>query len=118
MDACTVVEASRASLYPPLVARKTPTETDWIENDISQDVDCAGAGVTISTSVWAIDATDDDGALTLGTASFTGLITRQPYSGGTAGISYRIINTVTTSDGRTLEFTAQVTIADTVKAPV
>ena len=113
---CATITASRASLYPPLLARKTEAETEILENDISDDVDCDGTGsVTISTSTFAIHPDDDDGSLTLGTASFTGLVTSQPYSGGTAGKTYRIENSVTTSNGLLLVFTCQVNIADTIK---
>lgn len=116
MDACTTIAASRESVYPPVASRKAPGETDWVENDISSDVDCDGQGVTILSSVWIIHADDDDATLTLGAATWLALVTRQPYSGGTDGASYRLINTVTTNDGRTFEFTVQVSIAETVKA--
>ena len=119
MTQCAEIKASRASQYPPLLPRKTVTETDRIENDISQDVDCQGAGVTIVTSVWAIHPDDDDATLVLetGSAFVAGLVTFCPYSGGTAGKSYRVTNTVTLSDGTLgpLEFTVQVVIAETVK---
>ena len=115
MDACTSITASRGSIYPPVVARKTPTETDYVENDIAADVDCEEAGITLISSLWAIHPDDDDATLTLGPAVITGLITRQVYSAGTAGKSYRLVNTVETSDGRTLEYTTQVAIAETLQ---
>ena len=45
----------------------------------------------------------------------TGLITSQPYSGGTAGKTYRVVNSISTSNGLSLEYTTQVVIAETVK---
>ena len=115
MTTCTQITASRASQYPPLMPRKGASETDRIENDITLDVDCEGAGVTITLSQWAIHPDDDDTTLTLGVPFFSGLITYCPYSGGTAGSAYRVVNTVTTSDGLVLEFTVQVVIAETVR---
>lgn len=115
MTQCTEMTASRANVYAPQMPRKQEAETDRIEGDISLDVDCAGAGVTITESVWAIDAADDDGSLTLGTAFISGLVVFQPFSGGTAGKSYLVENTVTMSDGLVLVYPYQVVIAETVK---
>ena len=115
MTACTTITASRANIYPPVLSRKTATETEEIQNDIRKDVDCDGTGVTITSSTWAIHPDDDDATLTLGTASFLGLVTTQPYSGGTAGKTYRVITSVQTSNGLAPEFTCQVVIAETVK---
>lgn len=112
---CATITASRASQYPPMLPRKTVDETDRIENDVSGDIDCEAAGITITLSAWSIEPDDDDGALTLGAAFIQGQVTYQPYSGGTAGVSYRIHNDITTSDGLVLRFTVQVVIADTVK---
>lgn len=115
MNACPEITASRASQYPVQLPRHDPTETDRIESDVSADVDCAGAGITITQSVWTIHPDDDDGALTLGAAFISGLITYQPYSGGTPGATYTIYNDVTTSDGLVLRFTFLVTVMETVR---
>lgn len=115
MSDCATITASRGSQYPPLLPRKAAAETERIENDVTDDIDCAGAGVTITQSTWAIHADDDDATLTLGTAFIQGHVTAQPYSGGTAGRTYRVVNTVTTSDGLVLEYTVQVQIAETVQ---
>lgn len=112
---CTTITASRACTYPPMAPRKTQAETEILENDISDDVDCEGLGVSIITSVFTIHPDDDDTTLTLGTASFIGLVTSVPYSGGTPNKTYRIENAVTTSNGLSLVFTVQVSIAETVK---
>lgn len=115
MTECATITASRASLYPAVLPRKAPGETERIENDISADIDCDGSGtVTITSSTWTIDPADDDSMLTLGVAFEQGLITLQPYSGGTPGKSYRVHNRVITSDGLDLTFTVQVVIAETV----
>lgn len=117
MSTCATILASRASQYPALLPRKAAAETERVEHDISQDVDCEGIGITIVNSTWVIDTDDDDGMLTLGVASFdaAALLTRQPVSGGTEGASYRLHNTVTTSDGLVLTYTSQLPIAPTVK---
>lgn len=111
---CPTITASRASLYPPMMPRKTEAEVDRLEHDVSDDIDCLGAGIIITLSEWSIDAADDDGTLTLGIADIQGLVTRQIYSGGTAGKTYRLHNRVQTSDGLDLTFTSQVVIAETV----
>lgn len=111
---CTTITASRANQYPPLMPRKAESETDRVENDVSNDIDCENAGVAITSSTWEIEPADDDGTLTLGVSFFIGQITYQPYSAGTAGKGYRLNNRVQTSSGLDLVFTVQVFIAETV----
>ena len=114
MATCTTITASRGNRYAPQLPRKAPNETERLEHDISQDVDCAGAGITIAASVWRIDPADDDGALTLSQPLVTGLVTSTNYAGGTPGKAYLLHNDVDLSDGLQLTFSSQVVVAPTV----
>jgi len=106
---CNVVLVDLDSRYPASIGRKTPTEVrgpilDWAA------VDCAGAGVTITVSAWVVHPDDDDGTLTLTSPSFSGLSTRVLANGGTDGNTYRLVNSVTVSDGRRFEATIVVPV--------
>ena len=113
---CRIVEGDAASLYPATIDRMTPNETIRIEFDLSDDVDCQLVGITISNSVWAINADDDDGAMTLASPAINGLITSTSASGGTDGAYYRIVNTVTLNDGQVIERTGALPVIAT-RAP-
>ena len=116
MTECHTITASRASIYPALAPRKTVTETDRLEFDVSNDFDCSNAGVMLTATSWAIHPDDDDATLILGVPFNVGMVAYQPYSGGTVGQSYRITLTASTDDGQgPLEFTAQVSIVETMK---
>ena len=109
MTQCSTLVADLDSLYPVNIGRKTPTEArrptvDWAV------VDCAGTGVTIQTSTWTIHPDDDDATLTLSQQATTGLETSVLASGGTDGNTYRLVNQVITSDGRTVELTVVVPV--------
>lgn len=58
---------------------------------------------TIFDSQWRIE--DGDGALTTTGDGISGHITYIWLVGGTAGVTYKLINTITTDDGRTYERT-------------
>lgn len=113
MNSCAVVNHSAASQRPAPLDRKAPGETIPVEHDLSDDVDCADSGVTITVSSWAIHADDDDATLTLASDTVTGLETRVMVSGGTDGSFYRLVNTVTTSDGRTIQRTSDLPVCET-----
>lgn len=78
---------------------KTPGEnlpygfdwTDWL------------AGDTIASSSWSIPA-----GLTVGVASYTTVATAQKLSGGTVGVMYDCVNTITTATGNIGERTLQI----------
>jgi hypothetical protein len=57
------------------------------------------SGETIDASDWAVEPT---GGITLSGDDFTGSTTTVTASGGTSGATYRLVNTVTTSLGRTV----------------
>lgn len=103
--ACRVVTADADSIYPVGLGRMSPGETDVYEHDLSADADCAGAGVTISNVVPAINPDDDDGLLTLGTTVIDGLTFRQfmTADADTTQRNYMITFTITLSDTRLLK---------------
>ena len=111
--ACIEVEHSRELLYPAPWPRKTPTEAERYENNIEDDADCALAGVTILTSEWSIFPDDDDGFLILSAPFVAGFLTSILVAGGVVDMVYRIINKVTLSDGRVLEFMSSLPILAT-----
>ena len=100
------------SLYPAETGRKTPggTRRVWLGWD---NLDCAGDGVSILTSTWTLHPDDDDGTLTISSPSFTGFVTTAIVSGGTDGSSYRLVNEVTSSDGRVIPATVVQPVYET-----
>ena len=104
MTECQTITVDLDSVYPAEWGRKTPTETRRPTLDWSR-ADCAGAGVTISTSTWTVHPDDADGNFTLTAFSVQGLETSCAASAGVDGMSYRMVNQVTFSDGRVLEAT-------------
>ena len=113
-ESCGVVLGASGSVYPPGLDRVAPGETQLLEHDLSVDVDCRGAGITITTSTWVIHPDDAMGAPTLGAETTTGLITGLFYTAVDEG-TYRLVNTVDLSDGRRIERTSQVVVAATRK---
>jgi len=75
-----------------------PDKKPWLDLD---------NGEAISTSVWVIP----DG-LTEDSAEFGATATKVWLSGGTAGSSYTITNTITTSEGRTDERSMLIIVAE------
>jgi hypothetical protein len=94
------------------VDKKDPNEIKYYSMDWTEGVN---DGATVVTSVWTIqtivaDAApleEDDSDVMAGD-----LITRVLLSGGTEGNSYEVTNTITTSDGETLERTGVVRIKE------
>ena len=64
------------------------------------DDEYLAAGVTVSTSTWAVSPT---GTLTVDSESETSSTTTVVLSGGTAGQVYTVTNTITTSSSETEE---------------
>jgi hypothetical protein len=113
---CRTVEGDASSLYPATIDRMTPTETVRIEFDLSDDVDCQLNGITITQSAWTIHPDDDDGGMTLASMAVNGLVTSVSAALGTDGAYYRLINTVTLSDGQAIERTGALPVVAT-RAP-
>ena len=105
MNNCAVLDWSSSFLEPAPLDRKDPGEVDWFEGDLSDDADCSGLGVIISTVVTTIRTEDDDGNLTLGASAQLGLVFRIPYTidAATPDSMYSILATITLSDGRTIK---------------
>ena len=76
------------------VFRKTPTEV--LDYDFTWELE---DDETIVTSTWAATGT----GLTIGMTLVSGATVKVWLSGGTLGASYTVTNTITTSDGRTLQ---------------
>ena len=110
---CRTVQADAGSLYPAALDRKAPGETYRIEHDLTRDADCAGVGVTLTVSAWAVHPDDDDGSLTLSAETIAGLVTSVAVAGGTDGANYRLVNTVNVSDGQILERTSSLPVLET-----
>ena len=76
-------------------------------------VNWAGAlssGETISESAWVITS-----GITEGTTSATDTTTTIWLSGGTSGVTYDVVNRVTTSSGRIYEHAFQVVCLDSTQ---
>jgi hypothetical protein len=98
---------STAYAFPPTaVDDKDPSDIviytmDWTSR--------LNTGATISTSSWAVQT----GLTKVSSGIVTGnLKTSVKVSGGTAGVNYTCTNTITTSDGETLELTGIVRVRE------
>lgn len=84
----------------PRLISKTPSETfdgtiNWATRGLGAD--------TISSSSWSVSPAGIT-ILSGGQApSFTNTTTTAWFSGGTAGVTYTVTNTITTAGGRTLQ---------------
>lgn len=65
------------------------------------------AGDSITTSVWSSPA-----GITKGTNTYTTYTTTLWLSGGTTGETYTFTNTITTTQGRTLEQSVTITLVE------
>ncbi|MFA5712419.1 hypothetical protein [Mycolicibacterium sp.] len=86
---------------------KDPSEViDWT---LDWDDEYLAAGETIQSSAWAVVPAGD---ITLSGGTFSDASTTITASGGTAGDTYRLENTVTTSGGRTAVRSVTVRVQD------
>lgn len=85
---------------------KDPNETAWVTMDWTRRLT---SGITISTSAWSIPSgvTSSTDVVVSGNLKTSILI-----AGGTAGQDYECVNTVTTSDGQTLQRTGILAVRD------
>lgn len=113
MVECRTITWDPSDIYPAALDRKTPAEARRIEWNTEADVDCAGAGNTVTNAVWALNPADDVDDTTITQQSITGYWVSALFSGGLDGKVYHPTVTVTTSDGRTLVYPAQVPIIET-----
>ena len=71
---------------------------DW--NDAAED--SLADGETISASEWAVESAGSDGELDIDSDTNDTTTTTVVLTGGTKGHTYRVVNTITTSEGRTV----------------
>lgn len=76
-------------------------DCDW-ENDLGVD--------TILSSTWRFDSQNADGALSKSSPSATNTVAKIWLTGGTPGVTYRLINTIVTTASRTFERTVQIRV--------
>ena len=115
MSTCPEVPLDLGSPYATLLDAKSPTEitrrgitwADWLA--------CNNPGATISGSVWAVHADDDDATLTLSQDTLLADVASVLVTGGTIGSSYRLVNTITVSDGQSIPATVQIPVRDVYK---
>jgi hypothetical protein len=91
------------------VDKKDPSDVKFYTMDWTNGVN---EGATIVTSMWTIETiSGDDDLVEEDSDIITGnLITRILLSGGTDGNNYDVTNTITTTDGETLEKTGVVRV--------
>jgi len=108
---------------------KDPDSVEWFysvwcgsdgTNDGSVNDDGDLQGATISTSVWTVPTgvtkvTDNTNALTYhGNTYGVDTVAAIKLSGGTDATDYRLLNRVTTSDGRTLDHVINIRVRNNV----
>lgn len=83
--------------------------------DFAIDWSDALDGDTISSSTWSVDADNDDAVLDISVsghpASFTDTTATLWCESGTAGVRYKLYNTVVTAGGRTLQESVYIKVA-------
>jgi hypothetical protein len=92
------------------VDKKDPSDVKYYTMDWTNGVN---DGATIVTSAWTIETISGDAAELEEEDSDIvsgNLITRILLSGGTHGNNYEVMNTITTTDGETLEKTGVVRV--------
>lgn len=92
----------------PLSIPKDPAAVEDYGVDWSDVLDSYG-GDTIATSVWSVPSGITE---TTPPPSFTGPLTSIWLSGGTAGVDYDLVNTITTTGGRTNQRTLRIRVRD------
>jgi len=113
---CQIVDANISSPYAYLWDAKTAAMSIRIANDWNTWLACNGAsGATIINSLWQIHPDDDDATLVLSLEADTAGVVSVMVSGGTADRSYRLVNTVTSSDGQVPIATGQIPVRETYK---
>lgn len=112
---CPVVPLDLGSPYATLLDPKSPTEITRRAVDWADWLACNNPGATITGSVWAVHADDNDGSVTLSQDTLAADVASVLMTGGTVGSSYRLVDTVTLSDGQTVTATVQIPVRDVFK---
>ena len=112
---CPTVTLDLGNPYATLLDPKSPAEITRRGVDWGEWLACNNPGATISNSSWAIHADDDDSTLTLSQQTLTGNVATVLVTGGTVNAAYRLVNTITTSDGQSVPATVQIPVRDVFK---
>lgn len=116
MTTCQIIDANISSPYAYLWDAKTAPMSVRIANDWATWLAChAPPGATLVSSVWEIHPDDADGSLVLAQDTEADGVASVLVSAGTADRSYRLVNTVTSSDGQVLIATGQLPVRETYK---
>ena len=115
MSECPTVALDLASPYATLLDPKSPAEITRRGIDWGDWLACNNPGATINAAVWSIHPDDDDTTLTLSQQTLTGAVASVLVTGGTAGQSYRLVCSVTVSDGQSIPATVQIPVRDVYK---
>ena len=99
-----------------LVILKDPgSEVDYTHNWAAKYLDSSSPAETLSTSAWSIEPAPPSpvaGELTVASDSNTTTAATAFFAGGVVGKVYRAINRVTTSGGRTEDFTLVIRVEE------
>lgn len=115
MSDCPTVPLDLASPYATLLDPKSPTEITRRGIDWSDWLACNNPGAVINAAVWSIHPDDDDSTLTLSQDVLAANVASVLVTGGTVGKSYRLVCTVTVSDGQSIPATVQIPVRDVYK---
>lgn len=115
MATCQVIDANISSPYAYLWDAKTAPMVVRIANDWNTWLTCHSPGSVLAGSTWAIHPDDDDGSLVLAQEAEADGVASVLVSAGAADKSYRIVNTVTVSDGQVILATGQMPVRETYK---
>jgi len=115
MTVCQTIDVDLSSPYAYLWGAKAPADEPRVANDWNPWLDCNTEGATILNSSFAVHPDDDDGTLILFQPAEANGIASVIVQGGTIDKSYRVINTVTTSDAQTITATGQIPVRDVDK---
>lgn len=115
MTTCQTIDVDLSYPYAYLWGAKAVADEPRLANDWNPWLACHTQGATIANSLWAIHPDDDDATLTLTQQSETGGVASVIVQGGTVDKSYRLVNTVTLSDGQVLTATGQIPVRDVFK---
>jgi len=112
---CPVVPLDLGSPYATLLDPKSPTEITRRGVDWADWLACNNPGAAITGSVWIVHPDDDDGSLTLSQETIANDVASVLITGGTVGVSYRLVDTVALDDGQSIPATVQIPVRDVYK---
>ena len=93
-------------------ATKDPSEILDYGIDYSRPFNASTPVDAISTTGWVIENNTSTDPLVIDSNTHDGIIATVWLSGGRKGATYRVVNTITTTGGRTYERTIRVKLLD------